>query len=275
MAHKLIGYQDGQGVMYRLSGVSKLFFFVLVSVSCMMTYDTRLIALVAIGSTFLFKWANIKWKDVSFVLWLIILFAVLNVIMVYLFAPHYGDGIYGSSTVLVKGIGPYDVTAEELFYLLNLILKYFCTAPLAIIFLMTTNPSQFASSLNQLGVPYKVAYAVNLTLRYVPDVQEEFFMIRLSQESRGLELSEKGRLMTRIKGNLQILTPLIFSSLERIETVSTAMELRRFGKYPKRTWYRQQELTKMDYLVFGLAMVVALTAIGLFIINGGRFYNPF
>ena len=36
--------------------------------------------------------------------------------------------------------------------------------------------------------------------------------------------------MKRIKGNLQIVIPLIFSSLERIDTVSTAMELRRFGK---------------------------------------------
>lgn len=95
---------------------------------------------------------------------------------------------------------------------------------------MTTQPSQFASSLNQIGVSYKVAYAVSLTLRYIPNVQEEFYMIRMSQEARGLELSQKEKLMKRIKGNLQIVIPLIFSSLERIDTVSTAMELRRFGK---------------------------------------------
>ena len=40
---------------------------------------------------------------------------------------------------------------------------------------MTTHPSQFASSLNQIGVPYKIAYSVSLTLRYIPDLQEEFF----------------------------------------------------------------------------------------------------
>ncbi len=81
---------------------------------------------------------------------------------------------------------------------------------------MTTQPSQFASSLNQIGVPYKIAYAVSLTLRYIPDVQEEFYMIRMSQEARGLELLQKEKLMKRIKGNLQIVIPLIFSSLEEL-----------------------------------------------------------
>ena len=59
---------------------------------------------------------------------------------------------------------------------------------------MTTHPSQFASSLNQIGVPYKIAYSVSLTLRYIPDLQEEFFTIKMSQEARGMELSKKASL---------------------------------------------------------------------------------
>ncbi|WP_161943043.1 energy-coupling factor transporter transmembrane component T family protein, partial [Streptococcus suis] len=103
-------------------------------------------------------------------------------------------------TVLISGLGPYSLTSQQLFYLVNLLLKYFCTVPLALVFLMTTHPSQFASSLNQIGVSYKVAYAVSLTMRYIPDIQEEFYTIRMSQEARGLELSQKGKLMDRIKG---------------------------------------------------------------------------
>ena len=100
--------------------------------------------------------------------------------------------------------------------LFNLCLKYLCTIPLAVIFLMTTHPSQFASSLNQIGIPYKIAYSVSLTLRYIPDLQEEFYLIKMSQEARGLELSSKAKLSQRIKGNLQIIIPLIFSSLEPV-----------------------------------------------------------
>lgn len=274
MNKQLIGYHDGEGFLYELSGASKLLFFLLVSIACMTTYDTRLILAVGLMSVLLFKSADIHWRDISFVMKFVTVFAVLNVVMVYLFAPDYGEKIYGARTLLWAGTGRFYLSWQEIFYLLNLVLKYFCTVPLAILFLMTTHPSQFAASLNQIGVPYKVAYAVSLTLRYIPDVQEEFYMIRTSQEARGLELSQKANLLSRIKGNLQIIIPLIFSSLDRIDTVSTAMELRRFGKNKKRTWYMYQPFRKKDILAIGLACFILLISFWLFRLNEGRFYNP-
>ncbi|MEY8461806.1 energy-coupling factor transporter transmembrane component T family protein [Streptococcus merionis] len=272
---KILGYQPGQSFIHEMSGVSKLIFFILVSVSVMATYDTRLILAVALASMVLFHLSGIKWRQVTFVLAFIGIFLVINLVTIYLFSPEYGVGIYESRTLLVQGWGRFTVTAEQLFYLFNVFIKYFCTVPLAILFLMTTHPSQFASSLNQIGLSYKVAYAVSLTLRYVPDLQEEYSMIKKSQEARGLELSQKAKLSQRIKGNLQIILPLIFSSLSRIETISTAMELRRFGQHPKRTWYTQQALSKIDYLAIGLSLLVLIVTLSLFALNGGRFYNPF
>nr|WP_119877116.1 energy-coupling factor transporter transmembrane component T [Streptococcus respiraculi] len=270
----IIGYRAGHGLVYDLSAVSKLVFFLVVSIAAMVTYDTRLVFAIAILSLCLFKWSQIRLKDVSFILIVTTIFAVMNALMVYLFAPEYGVELYGAKTVLWSGIGAYTLTSQELFYLLNLLLKYFCTIPLAVIFLMTTHPSQFASSLNQLGISYKVAYSVSLTMRYIPDIQEEFYTIRMSQEARGIELSKKGKVLERIKGNLALVIPLIFSSLSRIDTISTAMELRRFGKNKKRTWYTYQDLGKKDYLVLALAISILLLTGFLFVINGGRFYNP-
>ena len=178
--------------------------------------------------------------------------------MVYLFAPQYGVEIYGAKTVLMKGWGSYSITLQELFYLFNLALKYVCTIPLALIFLMTTHPSQFASSLNQIGVSYKIAYSVSLTLRYIPDVQEEYQTIKLSQEARGVELSKKAKLIQRIKGNLQIISPLIF----------------RFGKNKKRTWYSHQAMEMKDYGMILSALAVLVLSIVLIFVNQGRFYNP-
>lgn len=271
---KTIGYHAGEGLIYELSAVSKLVFFLLVSISAMITYDTRLIVLIALFSLYLFKLSHIRLRDVSFVLIFTTIFALLNASMVYFFAPQYAVELYGAKTILWSGVGMYTVTSQQLFYLLNLLLKYFCTVPLAVVFLMTTHPSQFASSLHQIGVSYKIAYAVSLTMRYIPDIQEEFYTIRMSQEARGLELSKKGKLMDRIKGNLALVIPLIFSSLKRIDTISTAMELRRFGKNKTRTWYTYQPPSKRDYLVIGLALLVMAVTLGLFWVNGGRFYNP-
>lgn len=275
MDNRLLGYQPGQGFLYRLSGTSKLLFFILVSVAVMTSYDTRFLLIIGLGSLFLFYKAGIKWKSVSFVFTFMGIFALLNIVMIYLFAPRYGVDLYHSKTLLLNGPGAYDVTLEELFYLFNIAVKYCSTFPLAILFLLTTHPSQFASSLNQLGLPYRFSYAVSLTLRYIPDLQEDFFTIRYSQEARGLELSQKAPLMARIKGNVQIITPLIFSSLERIEVISTAMELRRFGRYKRRTWYQERPWTSEDTLITSFSLFIVGVSILLFFINQGRFYNPF
>ena len=274
MNNRLVGYHAGTSFLHRLSGASKLLFLLLVSLAAMLSYDTRLLLVIGLGALALFVTSGIRWKDISFVLSFALAFALLNVLMVYLFAPQYGVEIYGEKTVLLDGLGAYSITAQELFYLFNLALKYVCTIPLALIFLMTTHPSQFASSLNQIGVPYKIAYSVSLTLRYIPDVQEEYQIIKLSQEARGLELSKKANFVQRVKGNLQMISPLIFSSLERIETISTAMELRRFGKNKKRTWYTYQEMTTRDRLIILGSIFMVILSIVLIWVNKGRFYNP-
>ena len=274
MNNRLVGYHAGTSFLHRLSGASKLLFLLLVSLAAMLSYDTRLLLVIGLGALALFVTSGIRWKDISFVLSFALAFALLNVLMVYLFAPQYGVEIYGEKTVLLDGLGAYSITAQELFYLFNLALKYVCTIPLALIFLMTTHPSQFASSLNQIGVSYKIAYSVSLTLRYIPDVQEEYQIIKLSQEARGLELSKKANFVQRVKGNLQMISPLIFSSLERIETISTAMELRRFGKNKKRTWYTYQEMTTRDRLIILGSIFMVVLSLVLIWVNKGRFYNP-
>ena len=274
MNNRLVGYHAGTSFLHRLSGASKLLFLLLVSLAAMLSYDTRLLLVIGLGALALFATSGIRLKDISFILSFALAFALLNVLMVYLFAPQYGVEIYGEKTVLLDGLGAYSITAQELFYLFNLALKYVCTIPLALIFLMTTHPSQFASSLNQIGVSYKIAYSVSLTLRYIPDVQEEYQIIKLSQEARGLELSKKANFVQRVKGNLQMISPLIFSSLERIETISTAMELRRFGKNKKRTWYTYQEMTTRDHLIILGSIFMVVLSIVLIWVNQGRFYNP-
>ncbi|OFI50513.1 hypothetical protein BG261_01145 [Floricoccus tropicus] len=267
---QIIGYKPGNTFIYKINTTAKMLFFILVTVACMISYDTKFLVAISIFSLVLFKISDIKWKQISFVMKFIVVFSLLNLLVVFLFDPSYGARLYGSKTVIFGFL-----TWEELFYLFNLALKYFCTVPLALLFLLTTNPSQFASSLNSLGVSYRISYAVSLALRYIPDVQNDFNNIKISQQARGIDLSSKGNLITRIKKNVQLILPLIFSSLERIEKVSTAMELRRFGSRKKRTWYSYKPFKRNDYLVLGLAVLIVLITISLFWVNNGRFYNPF
>ena len=55
--------------------------------------------------------------------------------------------------------------------------------------------------------------------------------------------------------------PLIFSSLERIDKISIAMELRAFGNSNKRTWYKRKDFTKNDYITIILFALIVLLSI--------------
>lgn len=275
MNQQTLGYHPGETVIHNVNATAKLVFLLVTTIACMTTYDTRFLLVISLFSLGLFKFSSIKWQQVSFVVKFIAFFSVLNLVAVYVFQPMYGVQLYGSEHILLNGFGRFNLTQEEVFYLFNLLLKYFCTIPLTLIFLLTTNPSSFAASLNQIGISYKVSYAVSLALRYIPDIQEDFMNISQAQQARGYEMSRKGRLSQRIKGTARIVLPLIFSSLERIEIISTAMELRRFGQKKKRTWYVSQPFKAIDYIVILVALMILASSIGLFMVNHGRFYNPF
>ena len=272
--NSLFGYDPQDTWLHRLTGATKMLAFLGISVIVMASYDTRFVCAVMLASIILFLQAKIHWHQISLVIKIITIFAVVNLLLVYVFSPPYGVGLYGSKHVLIHA-GYLTLTQEQLFYELNLALKYIVTVPLALIFLITTNPSEFAASLNKLHVSYRISYSVALALRYIPDVQANFRQISLAQQARGYELSRKAKLFQRLKGMGQILMPLIFTSLDRIDQISQAMELRRFGTGKRRTWYMDQPLRTPDWLVLGGVVVITVVGLVLFRVNGGRFFNPF
>lgn len=52
------------------------------------------------------------------------------------------------------------------------------------------------------------------------------------------------------------------------------MELRRFGKNKKRTWYTYQKFITADLLTIVIAVLLVIISLWLFHLNQGRFYNP-
>lgn len=270
-----LGFIQRNSPVHRLTGASKLLMVLFVSVAAMITYDTRFLLAVIVGAVAMFALARIRLSEMKTIVTLIVMFMVLNNVFIYLFAPEEGVRIYGSRHELLPLFGRYSITREQLFYQLNVTIKYFSIMPLALIFFVTTEPSEFAASLNKIGVSYKVGYSVALALRYIPDVRRSFHEISQAQQARGIDLSRKAKLAARVKGATAILFPLIFSSLDKIETISNAMELRSFGKAKKRTWYRARPFTRWDYLVIAISALAVLAAIWLNVVNQGRFYNPF
>lgn len=272
---KFLTYSHKDTWIHRLCGVTKLIFFILWSVVGMITYDTRVLFVMLFISIIAFYMSKIEYKQVSMVFKIICLFLIINILAIFVFSPYEGVKIYGTRHDLLHLIGNYTITKEQIFYECNVALKYFTVIPAALLFIVTTNPSEFAASLNRLGVNYKIGYSISLALRYIPDVQRDFNEIKQSQEARGIDMSKDVSLPTRIKSMGAILFPLIFSSMERIDVVSNAMELRGFGKNKKRTWYTARPFTKMDYMVIIFTIAFSVVALVFTFYDGSRFYNPF
>ena len=271
----LFNYIDRPSRIHQLTGACKLLCLVTWSLAAMTSFYTPLLIGLTLAAFALFRYAKLKLKDISFVLTLMLIYIVINNVLIFLFSPDHGTSIYGTETVLFRLFGPYVVTAEQLFYHLNVILKNACTIPIVLLFVCTTNPSEFAASLNRIGVSYKISYAVALALRYIPDIQREYRDISLAQQARGTEMSKKASLVERLKAASSILIPLILSSMERIETISNAMELRGFGKSGKRTWYSGRKFSRMDIISIVICTALMLLSFLITFFNGSRYYNPF
>lgn len=275
MKARMIAYRKQDSPIHRLTGAAKLIFFALWSLAAMLTYDTRLLIGMLVLSLIALWISRVRFSDYSFVLSLILLFFLLNHAAVFAFSPLEGVKIYGTRHDLFTIAGRYVVTQEQLFYQLNILLKYIAVVPVALLFLLTTDPGEFAASLNRIGVNYKIAYSVSIAMRYIPDIQRDYQTIALSAQARGIDISRKEKLGKRIRNLLSILIPLLVSSMDRIESISAAMELRGFGRKPKRTWYNARPFSAADYAAVALAAVMLAASVFLMIQGGTRFYNVF
>lgn len=272
---RTFGYKKKDTPIHNINSVAKLIYFLLSSLAIMLTYDTRLILALTLLNGFILYFAKIEWRDVAFFVKLMFVFSLINLVGIYIFEPEYGVELYQSRTILFEGIGRYTVTAEQLFYMFNVTLKYFATVPLVLVFIFTMNPSELSAALNKIGLPYSVAYSVSLTLRYIPDVQRDYQNIRNGQLARGQGLVEQDSVVEKAKSIIKIVMPLLLTSFDRIDTVSQAMMLRRFGTQKKRSWYVEKPLITRDYIVIALGVLVLLAFLVLLWLNNSRFYNPF
>ena len=272
---RMLTYIEEQSPLHSLCGATKLVIFLFWSVLAMTSFQTLILITLAILGIVLFRVSKIRFSDISFIIKLMSFFLMLNLIAIYLFSPEEGVRIYETRNLLLEGKGRFTLTAEQLFYEFNIFLKYITVIPPAILLIVTTHPSEFAASLNRIGIPYTASYAVSLTLRYIPDIQRDYEAISQSQQARGLELSRKASFIKRLKRTVPLLLPLIISSLDRIDVINRAMELRGFGKNKKRSWYSAKPFSFFDRAALVISILLFAAGIWYTFRTGNRFYNPF
>lgn len=271
-----VEYFPADSWVHRLNGVTKFLALLSFLMICLVTFDTRILALTLLLGLFVISSCKVPVRVYRPILILVLLSVFLNALIIFLFSPEQGCTYIGSRTVLF-GLPDvrYAPTLETLWYLLIVCLKYFSISPVAIAFIYCTQPSEFASSLNRVHVSYKISYAISLAFRYIPVIMSDYVNIRNSQECRGVEMSDKAKLKARINATARTLSPLVLSSLDKIDIITNAMLLRGFGRGKKRTWYMARKLKAVDIVSILVLFIILVIAIVSRFVFGVKFYYPF
>lgn len=194
-----ISYINTGSPLHALNGITKFILFMAWVTMVLMTFDVRIIiAMILIGFALL-RLSRVPFANYKTLMTGTVTVLLLNALFMFLIAPQQGKEYMGTQTVLLTLPGNYSLTQETLFYLVTVTLKYFSMFPVALVFVFTTHPTEFSASLNKLGVPYRIAYAVSLTLRYLPEVTKDFINIMHAQQARGVDISKNAPVFTRIK----------------------------------------------------------------------------
>ncbi|MCR8846559.1 energy-coupling factor transporter transmembrane protein EcfT [Paenibacillus sp. SC116] len=268
-------YIEKDTLFHRLDGAVKLIMLLAWTVIVFLFQDIRVFIVLFIIGLVLLMSAQLPWKRIRLLVWVIIVFNIFNSIFTIFVSPAYGSEVNGTTTVLID-LGYEVLTLETVFYILTLSMKYMSLMPISVLFVYTTHPTRFAGSLNRLGVPYKIAYAFNIAFRYIPDLKQDFLSISNALQARGVGLARgEGTIVQRLKHFAAIAIPLVQSSLARIDTVANAMDLRGFGKNAKRTWYSSSPWGRVDIAVVIVCAVILAVCITARVQGFGTFWYPF
>jgi len=274
LRQNLLGYVPKDSAMHALCGAAKLSLVLGISLAAMLTFNPWFLGFLILASIVLFRLSRAHFREFAFMIAWIAAIMAINNIAIFLFAPGYGEELYHSRDYLASLPFGYVLTAQQLYYQMVVTLKYIAIVPAALIFFYSTQPGELAYSLSALGVHYKISWAVSLALRYIPDIQRQFVDIKQAQEARGADITTGVSLVRRVKSAFSIIFPLILSSMDSIDTIANAMELRGFGKYESRSWYVAKPFSGWDYVAFAFSVAVLAASILLNILTG-RIYNPF
>ena len=138
----------------------------------------------------------------------------------------------------------------------------------------TLNPALYGVTFRGLGMPDKFAYAMDLTMRFIPSFGRDFQLTLDAQRARGYEIENlKGGLVAQVRKMIPLIVPVTIHAMISSEDIIDAMDLRSFGS-GSRTWLEELHYTRRDYvlIVFGVLMLVF--AVSLSAIRFGSFWTP-
>ena len=226
--------------------------------------------------------SGVTWKEIRraflFIIGFIFFFAILT------FLTGRGGGeLYAEEHLIRQFKAPFsifgwtptlNVSVERAFYAVSQLVRVSSIAIMTILIPYSINPALYGITFKGLGMPDKFAYAMDLTMRFIPTFGRDFQLTMDAQRARGYELEKfRGGLLEQVRKMGPIFVPVTIHAIIGAEDIIDAMDLRAFGIGP-RTWLEVLERDFKDRVLiwFGIAILVGSILLGFF--GYGKFWVP-
>jgi energy-coupling factor transport system permease protein len=259
-----------------------LIFYACVLACTLLFWDLRfLLFFVAIALVTIFT-SGLAWKETRRA-WLFIGFFILFFTFLTFLTGRGGAEVYQQEHVLAKLAAPFTIltwrptltiSVERSLFALSQLARVFTLASMTIIIPYTLNPAHYGVTFRGLGLPDKIAYAMDLTMRLIPSFGRDFQLTLDAQRARGYELEKlSGGLVNQVRKMAPLIVPVTIHAIIGSEDIIDAMDLRAFGVGP-RTWLEELHYRRRDRILIAAGVTIFVLSIFMLFLGFGRLWVP-
>jgi energy-coupling factor transport system permease protein len=251
-------------------------------VSTLMFWDARFLAPFTLIALIVLFTSGIRWIEIRRAFLFIIGFVIMFTLLTFL-TGRGGSEVYKQEHLIYQLSAPFtifgwrpslDVTIERSLFALSQLLRVFGIAIMTILIPYSLNPSHYGITFRGLGLPDKIAYAMDLTMRFIPTFGRDFQLTMDAQRARGYELEKiSGGIFEQVRKLGPIFVPVTIHAIIGSEDIIDAMDLRAFGIGP-RTWLEQLTYHRRDRVLIAFGVLVLVASLTLVVLGYGGFWVP-
>ena len=276
-------YQKRKSLMQSFDPRAWMIFYGCFMISSVLFWDLRFLAPLLVIALVVVFTSGIKWREM-YRAWLFIGGFIVFFSLLTFLTGRGGMELYTEEHMITSLSAPFtifswrptlSITLERIFYALSQLVRVFSLASMTILIPYSLNPAHYGITFRGLGLPDKIAYAMELTMRFIPTLGRDFQLTLDAQRARGYEIEKlRGGLIAQVRKLAPLIVPVTIHAIAGSEDVIDAMDLRAFGIGP-RTWLEQLHYRRRDYVLIALAALLVIVSMILSLFGGyGRLWVP-
>ena len=245
-------------LIQRFDSRAWIIFYLCFLFSTLAFWDVRFLVFFFVIALVVLLTSGVRWSEIRrafvFIIGFVFFFAVLTFLTgrggTELYEQEHLIREYAAGFSILGWTPTLRITVERAFFGVSQFVRVFSIAIMTILIPYSLNPANYGITFKGLGLPDKIAYAMDLTMRFIPTFGRDFQLTMDAQRARGYELEKiSGGLIEQVRKLGPLIVPVTIHAIIGSEDIIDAMDLRAFGIGP-RTWleqlHYQKEILKLE-----------------------------